>query len=134
MQLALADPARVASLVVADIAPVAYAAHHDAVFAALAAVDTGNCASRDAAASLMAQYLHDPGVIQFLLTSLQREASGTYRWRFDLAGIRAAYPALLAAPPGDDAYPGPVLFIRGGASDYIRDVHWPAIRNGFPAP
>jgi esterase len=81
----------------------------------------------------MASHLKEEPVIQFLLSSLQRDAQGIYRWRFDLAGIRAAYPALLAAPTGDRSYPGPVLFVKGGASDYIMERHWPAIRALFPA-
>ena len=55
------------------------------------------------------------------------------RWRFDLAGIRDAYSALLAAPLADQSYAGPVLFIKGGASDYIQEQHWPAIQALFPA-
>jgi esterase len=133
MLLALRYPGRIESLVVADIAPVNYTAHHDGVFAALAAVADGQCASREEAARLMAPHLKEDAVIQFLLTSLQRDAQGQYGWRFDLEGIRAAYPALLAAPQGEQSYPGPVLFIKGGDSDYIQAQYWPAITSFFPA-
>ncbi|HEY6130754.1 MAG TPA: hypothetical protein VIV27_01985, partial [Halioglobus sp.] len=30
-------------------------------------------------------------------------------------------------------YRGPVLFIKGGASDYIQDQHWSQVRALFPA-
>jgi esterase len=133
MLLALQYPGRVESLVVADIAPVNYTAHHEGVFAALAAVANGQCTSREEAARMMASHLPEDAVIQFLLTSLQRDAQGLYGWRFDLEGIRAAYPALLAAPQEDQPYPGPVLFIKGGDSDYIQAQHWPAITAFFPA-
>jgi len=133
MQLALQCPTRVRSLIVADIAPVQYAAHHESVFAALQAVATGRCASREEAARLLACYLQEEAVIQFLLASLQRDSEGKMHWRFDLQGIRAAYPLLLAAPSAEQAYPGPVLFIKGGASDYIQEQHWSAIRSLFPA-
>jgi esterase len=133
MQLALLYPHRVLSLIVADIAPVAYAKHHDSVFAALEAVASGCCSSREEAARLMATYLQDDAVIQFLLTSLQREAGDVWRWRFDLQGITAAYSSLLAAPQADQSYPGPVLFIKGGESDYIQQDYWPAIQAFFPA-
>jgi esterase len=132
MQMALRYPRRVESLVVADIAPVSYTAHHDAVFAALEAVAAGECSSRDAAAKLMAFHLQEEAVIQFLLTSLQRDARGIYSWRFDLSGIRDSYSAMLAAPQVDQSYTGPVLFIKGGASDYIGEQHWPAIQALFP--
>src|SRR5262245_16535366 len=83
MQLALRSPRRVASLVVADIAPIQYTAQHETVFAALEAVAAAGCSSREQAADLMASHLQDAGVIQFLLASLQWDATGTYRWRFD---------------------------------------------------
>jgi esterase len=133
MQLALSDPLRVRSLVVADIAPVAYAAHHESVFSALQAVAAGRCRSREEAATLMASYLQEEAVIQFLLTSLQRDGEGIMRWRFDLQGIRSGYASLLAAPRGGQSYPGPVLFIKGGSSEYIQEQHLPAIKAFFPA-
>lgn len=132
MQLALHQPALVESLIVADIAPVSYPAQHNEVFAALEAVAAQQPASRDEAATCLAQYLQDERVIQFLLTSLQRDAQGFYRWRFDVAGLQAAYPALLAAPQAGKSYAGPVLFIKGGLSDYIVEEHWPVIRAFFP--
>jgi esterase len=133
MELALQQPHRVSSLTVADIAPIAYQGRHDAVFAALEAVASRPCTSREEAGAHMAAYLDDQSVIQFLLSSLQRDARGFYQWRFDLLGLSAAYPALLAAPAGDRSYPGPVLFIKGGASDYIQPQYWPSVQRLFPA-
>lgn len=133
MQLALQYPDAISSLVVADIAPVGYCAHHDAVFAGLAAVSAQQCTSREQAAAVLHKYLPEPDVVQFLLNSLQRGDDGVYRWRFDVAGLRAAYPALLAAPQLQRPQRGPVLFIRGGDSDYIRDAHRAAIHAFFPA-
>jgi esterase len=133
MELALQQPGRVSSLAVADIAPVAYQAHHNAVFAALEAVATRPCTSREEAGARMAQHLGEDSVIQFLLSSLQRDAQGYYHWRFDLSGLRAAYPALLAAPAGGRTYAGPVLFIKGCASEYIQPQFWPVVQQLFPA-
>jgi esterase len=133
MELALQSPRRVASLTVADIAPVAYTGHHEDVFAALDAVASEPCHSREEAATRMAAFIDENSVIQFLLSSLQRDKQGGYHWRFDASGLRAAYPSLLAAPRAGRIYAGPVLFIKGGASDYIQEQHWPAIRSLFPA-
>ncbi len=133
MELALRQPGRVSSLTVADIAPVAYQAHHNAVFAALEAVATRPCTSREEAGARMAEHLDEDSVIQFLLSSLHRDAQGYYHWRFDLSGLSAAYPALLAAPAGGRTYAGPVLFIQGGASEYIQPQFWPAVQQLFPA-
>ncbi|MDZ7782129.1 MAG: alpha/beta fold hydrolase [Halioglobus sp.] len=153
MQLALEYPAQVRSLMVADIAPVSYPARHDAVFAGLAAVDAANCHSRDEADALLRREISDERVVQFLLGSLYRGDDGMYHWRMDVAGLQRDYAALSAAPgevsaghdksghaspgqarPGQFApWPGEVLFVKGGASDYIRDAHRDAITALFPA-
>ncbi|MDP5069507.1 MAG: alpha/beta hydrolase, partial [Congregibacter sp.] len=108
------------ALVVADIAPVAYAASHDAVFAAIAAVDTARPESRSQAVTLMSEYVSDPGVAQFLSLSLKRESDGTYTWRFNAAALRANYGKFRAAPVGS-VYRGPTLFVYGLNSTYVDD-------------
>lgn len=132
MALALAEPDRVAALVVADIAPVAYPPGHDAVFAALDAVTAAAVTSRAQAQSIMAQHLEEPDVIQFLLASLQREPDGSYNWRFNLEGLKSNYAAARAAPVAQQAYAGPTLFIKGGQSDYILEQHRPQVQRLFP--
>ncbi len=133
MQIALADPARVDSLVVADIAPVEYPSHHDQVFAALDAVCDAACQSRAEAAELMAGILREEDVIQFLLMSLYRTPDGTYQWRFNLKGLKENYVAVRHAPEASGMYGGEVLFVKGGDSDYILPEHEPQIRALFPS-
>lgn len=132
MQLALAAPTSVSALVVADIAPVSYPAHHDAVFKALDAVVQAQCGSRQQAAELMSAHLDETQVIQFLLTSLQRGDDGIYRWRFNLEGIKRDYQAVRDAPTPTAPYRGPVQFIKGGDSNYIQEQHRQAIVSRFP--
>ncbi|MCP5130736.1 MAG: alpha/beta fold hydrolase [Pseudomonadales bacterium] len=132
MQLALAQPRLVSAVVVADIAPVDYPPGHDSVFAALDAVAAGRCVSRSAAAELMSVHLQEQQVIQFLLTSLRRDADGLYRWRFNLEGLKRGYAAAWARPGAAGTYPGPVLFIKGGESNYIREEHRSHILSLFP--
>jgi esterase len=132
MEIALSRPELVSSLVVADIAPVAYPPRHDAVFAALEAVANPACGSREEAEARMGNFIGEPGVIQFLLGSLRRAEDGSYRWRFNLAALGSDYPALCEGPPSGGCYEGPVRFIRGGQSDYILDSHWDPIRSLFP--
>ena len=132
MQLALGAPQRVRALVVADIAPVAYGAQHDSVLAALQAVAAMSCTSRQAAMQEMAHIIDDPGVVQFLLTSLRRGEDGVYRWRFDVEGITRDYHRLREAPAAVGTYPAPVQFIKGGDSDYIQEHHRAHILALFP--
>ncbi|MET0378985.1 MAG: alpha/beta fold hydrolase [Spongiibacteraceae bacterium] len=131
MQLAMNRAECVRRLIVADIAPVSYGPGHDQVFAALAAVDLPAVQSRRDADAMMAPFLDEAVLRQFLLKSLYRDDTG-YHWRFDLATIKADYDALRAAPTGDP-FPGPTLFIKGELSDYITGAQEPALRALFPA-
>ncbi|MBT4520976.1 MAG: alpha/beta fold hydrolase [Halieaceae bacterium] len=132
MEVALQHSRRVNALVVADIAPVSYEPHHDSVFAALDAVSSAHCESRAQAAVLMAEHVSEQMVIQFLLMSLQRNAEGLYHWRFNLEEIKNSYGAIRAGLGSNRTYTGPVLFVKGGESDYILESHRDPIRNMFP--
>ncbi|WP_413723705.1 alpha/beta fold hydrolase [Sodalis sp. RH16] len=127
MALSALMPDRIAALVVIDIAPVAYPTrHHDPVFAALRRVEKAGAAQRSEAALLMEQDIDDKDTIQFLLKSFSQGA-----WRFNIDALWENYPALIGwkeIPPWD----GPVLFIRGGLSPYVKEEYSEAIRRQFP--
>jgi esterase len=131
MQLALDAPERVESLVVADIAPVAYAPSHAAVFAAIDAVAAAGPASRSDAAELLREHLSEEAVVQFLLLSLQRAEGGVYRWRFHARALHDSYSELLAAPTGGPC-DRPALFLHGALSSYVTEAGIAAARRLFP--
>lgn len=131
MQLTLTRPTLVRALVVADIAPVAYPGSHDDVFAAIAAVAAVPPESRTEAGVLMREYIADPGVVQFLLLSLQRGSNGGYVWRFNAEGLREGYDSL-RAPPMGAAYVGPALFVYGVESAYVDEAGMAAASLLFP--
>ena len=131
MEFALSHSELTQKLVVADIGPGAYPARHDRVIAALEAVDIVQVKSRQEADDRLAQMLPEPGLRQFLLTNLRREADGRYRWRINLAGIKKHYHCIAAGvTPGQ--FSKPALFIRGGKSDYIDDQALLLIKQFFP--
>lgn len=152
MQLALDTPARVAKLIVADIAPVAYAPHHDQVLAGLRALELSALKSRSEADKALQSYVAEAPVRQFLLKNLQKEAAGGFSWRFNLDAIEDQYAEILAGPnvgenagestgesaeeragvSGGQAYSGPTLFIKGGESDYIQEEHREQVAQLFP--
>lgn len=132
MRIALDAPAQVERLVVADIAPVAYPSHHDSVFAALEAVAREAPASRAEAEQVMAGFIGEEGVRQFLLLSLARGEDGRYRWRFNLEGLRRDYGAVREAIAAPGSFGEPVLFVKGELSDYIQPQHREAIEALFP--
>jgi esterase len=130
MQLALNAPSRIGRLVCADIAPVQYRPHHQGIFAGLQAVDLGALQQRGDADAVLARYVDELPVRQFLLKSLYRDDEG-FHWRFNLAALIADYDEVLAAPTGAP-FEGEALFIKGGLSDYLLPEYEPALRALFP--
>ena len=139
MQVALQAPERVEKLIVADIAPVNYKPRHDAILDGLTSMDLTGVRSRQDADRLMADFVEEPGVRQFLLKNLERipaqeqaDDEVAFRWRLNLSVIDACYDKLAAAPEGQGPFEGPVLFIKGADSAYIQEKHRDTIRTLFP--
>lgn len=131
MTLALHHPARVRSLVVADMAPRAYPPGHHALLRALAAVDLASVASRQDADDRLAGAVPDWGVRQFLLKNLTRTPGGTYTWAANLDVLTRHYDQVLR-PIDGRPFGGPTLFARGERSDYVRETDRAEIRRLFP--
>jgi esterase len=132
MQLALQQPDRVDSLCVADIAPVAYPPSHDGVLEALQAVADASVSSRSEARDIMVTFLAEDMLIQFLLMSLVRNPEGVYQWRFNLQEFTQNYGLLRAGLTMVEPFEKPVLFVKGGDSDYILPQHQERIIAFFP--
>ncbi|MFT6916700.1 MAG: esterase [Motiliproteus sp.] len=134
MQFALDNPHRVEKLIVVDIAPVRYPAHHDEVFAGLNTLDLSTLSSRRDADRLLETSITDPSIRQFLLKNLYRDGDH-FGWRMNLAALESGYEQIAAAPQvrGEgSSYSGPALFIKGELSDYIQAQYREAIAALFP--
>lgn len=70
MQFALTYPEKVAKLIVVDIAPKAYLPHHQGIIKALESVDFDKVTSRQEVEEILAQYIPEKSVIQFLTKNL----------------------------------------------------------------
>jgi pimeloyl-ACP methyl ester carboxylesterase len=79
----------------------------------------------------LATAIPDVATRQFLLQNLI-ERDGRFVWRFNLAAIQASLPVIASFPAMAGEYRGPVLFVHGGLSEYVRPEHEPAIRPRFP--
>ncbi|WP_194755438.1 alpha/beta fold hydrolase [Aliidiomarina indica] len=132
MEFALKHPEQTRALIVADIAPVAYDARHTSILDALEALNLDTINSRQDADKQLAEHIDERGVRSFLLKNLRKE-DDQWQWRMNLEGLRSCYPDLIGAPQNEGTYKGPVLFIRGGRSDYVTEKHRPDIQARFPA-
>lgn len=127
MALTQLAPERIDQLVAIDIAPVDYQVRrHDEIFAAIKAVTAAGAASRQQAAALMRQTLHEEGVIQFLLKSF---IDG--EWRFNVPVLWDRYTEIVGWQTVP-AWDRPALFVRGGNSPYVTEAHRDALLAQFP--
>lgn len=132
MQYALQNTIKPERLILADIAPVGYPPRHNSIFAGLNSLDLTTLSSRAEADQLLAAFIKEAGVRQFLLKSLDKTETG-FRWRFNLDALSTHYQALIGAPVAEGVFDGSTLFIKGGNSDYILAEHRPTILAHFPA-
>jgi pimeloyl-ACP methyl ester carboxylesterase len=119
---------------VVDIAPKDYTSHaHRAEFAAMNELDLASLRSRGDAEMKFEARVPDWAMRKFLTTNLERTEEGGWAWQINLPALTSALPALEANPlSGDDRYDGPVGFIVGGRSRYVRAEDHAAIRAHFP--
>lgn len=130
MQVALDHGDRVERLIVADIAPVQYPAHHNTIIEALNDLDLGSLTSRGQASEALADAIPEAGVRAFLVRSLERSGNG-FRWKLDLQALTNSYPDIMKGLTGRP-YAGPTLFIKGSESDYMVDEYRDATTTLFP--
>jgi esterase len=137
MQLALNQPDLVKKLAVIDIAPKQYRGGHEAIFKTLFALDLNALKDRKEAEQFLTEHLPEEGAgtIQFLLKNLSRRAEnegGGFEWKMNLDLLWANYPRILDKLEGDVPFRKPTLFVRGGASNYIKDTDFDVISKLFP--
>ena len=131
MTCALLRPERINKLVVADIAPVAYADKHQDIFTGLQALAARQIENRKSADLLLSKYIKTAEIRQFLLKSLQAK-EGKYQLKFDLTAIIANYSSIRGWITADSVFNKESLFIKGADSDYIRPEHKADILRLFP--
>ena len=135
MLLACREPARVARLVVVDIAPKDYFwPAHRAEFAAMNELNLGDLRSRAEAEMRFEARVPNWAMRKFLATNLEAVPGGGWRWLINLPALTAALPGLERTPLlPDDRYAGPALFVTGGKSAYVQSGDQAAITAHFPA-
>lgn len=131
MILALRDGGMVGSLIVVDIAPVAYAHDLEAYLEALEGVSLEGVERRAEVDAGLAAAIPDPLIRAFLLRNLVSDGGG-WSWRVNLAAVRASLDEIIGFPEVEGAYGGPALFVAGELSKYIRADHMETIKRLFP--
>lgn len=131
MQLALTQGDLVARLIVADIAPVAYAHDQSHHIAAMRGLDLTDLTARSEADRRLALGMDDPALRAFFLQSLDLKATPP-RWRLNLDVLEAEMPKIVGWPETAGTFGGPTLFLTGAESHYVKPEYREAIRAQFP--
>lgn len=126
MVLALKKSSLVRRLIVADIAPVTYGHSQSDNIDAMRAVDLRRVSRRSEAKALLQV---DQDVKDFLLQSLDVKAK---RWKLNLEVLDAEMEKIVGFPDVTGQFTGPVLFLSGALSDYVKPEHRPRIKSLFP--
>lgn len=129
MALALTHPDLVRSLIVADIAPVAYSHSHSNHIEIMRRLDLSGITRRSEADARLSASLPDPQLRAFFLQSLDL-TDGT-SWKLDLDALEEGMPATVGWPDLSGTFDGPALFVAGGASDYLTADHHANIQTLF---
>jgi pimeloyl-ACP methyl ester carboxylesterase len=132
MQFALQFPNRVEKLVVADMAPRAYAPVYAKIIAAQLALDLPSFQTRQQIEDALAPEIPDLVLRRFLLKNLGRDSAGKFFWKINLRGLAENYPRLGEPVSAPAPFVKPTLFIRGGKSNYINAEDEPLMRELFP--
>ncbi len=133
MQLALQFPDRIAALIVVDIAPVCYD-HQQKQLKLIEAMQGLHLAaemSRSDIEKKLALKIPEKRLLSFLMTNLYRQ-NGQFQWRIGLEQIAAGMPYLLNYPEVNSVFNGPVQFIGGENSAYLKFEYHALIRKKFP--
>lgn len=132
LQLATQEPDYIQSMVIVDMGIKAYPGGHEIILKALNEVPIDTLTSRGQADEILAQYIEDWGVRQFLLKNLTRRKPAGYAWKMNLPLLTEHYPAILKAVDFDEPCSVPTLFVRGEQSGYITEADLSAIESSLP--
>jgi len=147
MYFAMTWPERVESLVVVDIAPVAYhdladesqtTAIHSKMIDAMLELDLDKLDSRDDASAALAPRIGSERIRLFLLKNLSRDKEQNFYWKINLPVLKKYLHEIMDALPTDQVVEDggikgfPVAFIKGEESDYVQPEHYDLIKNLFP--
>lgn len=130
MILALTRPELLRSLVVADIAPVAYSHSQQQYIDIMKSLDLDKLESRADARKALEPLVDEPTLAAFFTQSLDMTER---RWKLGLDELTANMDKILGFPDvGTARYDGPALFLTGALSEYVAPEHRDPIKALFP--
>jgi len=143
VSFALRWPEMLHGLLVADISPFRNNNtmkqeynNHKSILEAMNSLDLGKISTRKDAEELLAEKIPEEGIRGFILKNLRRTADGTYAWKLNVSALLSKLDRITQGIPSGENDPVegfPVIFIKGGNSDYLPDEDFRDILRVFPA-
>ncbi|KAG6369695.1 Alpha/Beta hydrolase protein [Boletus reticuloceps] len=122
-------------LIVSDIAPVRAKASAETVshIQGMEEIEASNVSSRKEANEILEQYEKDPSVRAFLLTNLIA-SQPPFKFKVPIDILKEGRPEIESFPyvPGERAWSGHALFVKGSKSKFINRHNKPLIKDFFP--
>ncbi len=134
-------PERVSHLIIADISPRSYKSTnsiqllaHSKIIRAMYNLDFYGISKRQEIDDILAKSIPENRIRQFLLKNIKRSKNNEYSWSLNIKAIRNELTNIMdGLDKNQPEITGfPVLFIKGGNSDYILDEDKKAIQQIFP--
>ncbi len=134
MTYALENPDKVKKLAIIDISPRRYPERvtHTQVISQMLSIDLEKMRTRTEVEKILDSQITDKRVQMFILKNLYYKLHGKLAWRLNLDAINQSMDQLFDSVSSTNQYAGPVLFIRGGKSDYVPDSDLALILSMFP--
>ena len=132
MYFATKKPEQVHKLIVVDISPREYPPHHQDILKALTTLNFDAISTRQEAEDVLAQFIPEWGVRQFLLKNVYRVTPSRFGLRINLKALVDNYNEIGVALDKNAQFKGETLFISGANSDYISPTDFPLMQHHFP--
>ncbi|HNQ26766.1 MAG TPA: alpha/beta fold hydrolase [Aquaticitalea sp.] len=132
MLFAVQNPKMVDKLIVADISPRYYPAHHDSILRGLSALNFDIIKSRAEADETLKHYVPEYGTRQFLLKNLYWETKDRLGLRLNLEALSDNANEIGEPLPAHSTFEKKTLFLRGDKSEYIGVQDESIIKAHFP--
>lgn len=133
MYYASKQNAQVSHLAVVDIAAREYPPRWEKEFAVMKSLPLAQLKTRAEAEKWLEDDINDWAFRKFLATNLTRDEEGKLAWSINLDLLLSSLPSLFINPMDkDDCYSGPVTWIRGANSRFVKDEDTQTMRHYFP--
>lgn len=145
ISFALKWPEMLNGLLIADISPfnnenIRHSAYseHLTILNVMLSIDLSKISSRKQAESILQEKIHSEKVRGFILKNLERTTGNTFTWKLNAKSLRKNLDKIMEGIERRTDFSQqisgfPVIFLKGGDSDYLPSGDFRDIQNVFPA-